>query len=503
MDIPKFVEINSRKYSEQIAFIDCGVRLTYKEIHQQVNALTHHLLNHDLTYGDKVILLLPNSADFALTYLAVLRFGGIAVPLNTKLQSDELHYIIEDSDAKAVVFHSDLTDVITPLIETHHLLWISAGNSESPFFSLTDWISTGSTRDLDITLNGEDDASILYTSGTTGRPKGVLFTHKNILSTATMMALETSMKPESRILHMMPLSHSAPLHLMFIAGIMVGAAHIFSRQFTPQELLTTVSNEKITHFFGAPVAYLLTAKHPQLKNYDLSSVEYWIYGGAPLSKEDVLFIQERFQSNKLMGVYGLTEAGPNGTLLSPDEHPEKAGSIGRRAALFCEITLLDDNGNPVKAGAVGEIALRSEGAMKAYYKNSEATFLTFKKGWLLTGDLAKRDEDGFYWIIDRKKDVIISGGVNVYPKEIEDVLKSHPLVFDAAVVGVPHPDWGETVKAFIVLNQPNEEAEKAIHAYVSERLAEYKCPRLYQFVDDLPRNANGKVLKHQLRHLPV
>jgi len=504
MDIPKFLEINGRKYHDHIALVDNNRRLTYGEVDKMVNALAHSFLQHDLTFGDKIILLLPNSIDWAITYLTILRIGGIAVPINTKLKTDELLYIIEDSDAKAVIFDSDFSNAVHPIAEKHpSLIWVATGNITFPSFSLAEWIKLGSTRDVDLPLQSEDDASIIYTSGTTGKPKGVLFTHQNILSAATMMAMETSMKPESKILHMMPLSHSAPLHLMFVAGLIVGGTHIFSTQFTPQDLLSLVSNEKITHFFGAPVAYLITAKHPELKKYDLSSVQYWVYGGAPLSKEDVIFIQKQFQTDRLMGVYGLTEAGPNGTYLAPHEHPKKAGSIGRRAALFCEITLLDDHGNPVKDGEIGEIALRGESLMKGYYKNLEATMMTYKKGWLLTGDLAMRDDDGFYWIIDRKKDVIITGGVNVYPKEVEDILKSHPMVLDVSVIGIPHPDWGETVKAFVVLNAHIEDPSDILHSFVSERLAEYKCPRLYEFVKDLPRNANGKVLKHQLRQLSV
>lgn len=501
MDIPKFLETNARKYQDKLAFIDEHRRLTYKEVNEKVNALARSFLHHDLTFGDKLLILLPNSIDWAITYLAVQRIGAIAVPVNTKLRTDELTYIIEDSDARAVIFHQDFASVVKPLFETHSLLWVTSGDALPPLESLQEWAETGTTHNVDLPLHSDDEASIIYTSGTTGKPKGVLFTYHNILSVATMMAIETSMKPESRILHMMPLSHSAPLHLMFVAGLIVGGTHIFAPQFTPQDLLDKVSQERITHFFSAPVAYLLTAKHPDLEKYNLTSMQYWVYGGAPLSKEEVLFIQNQFHSKSLMGVYGLTEAGPNGTFLAPEEHPEKAGSIGKRAALFCDIALLDENANPVKDGEIGEIALRSEGTMKGYYRNPEATLLTYKKGWLLTGDLAKRDEDGYYWIVDRKKDVIISGGINVYPKEVEDVIKSHPLVADVAVVGTPHAEWGETVKAFIMVREPVEDLKDVLHPYVSERLASYKCPRFYQVVNDLPRNANGKVLKQKLRDL--
>src|SRR5690606_27358100 len=200
---------------------------------------------------------------------------------------------------------------------------------------------------------------------------------------------------ESRILHMMPLSHSAPLHLFMAAGIYVGAAHVAVPTFTPDLLLKTVEEERITHFFGAPIAYLASAKHPNIKEFDLSSMEYWVYGGAPLAAKEVEFLKEVFTTGKLIGVYGLTAAGPNGTLLQHEEHAEKAGSIGRRAALQCEIRLVDDNGNDVATGEVGEIILRGEGNMKGYYKDPEKTAETVKDGWVYTGDLARPDEDGY------------------------------------------------------------------------------------------------------------
>lgn len=502
MVLPKFLEMNGRKYANRQAFIENGRRVTYEEADRMVNALAYQFLMHDLSFNDKVMILMPNCIDWAVCYLAIQRIGAVAVAVNVKLKKDELDYIIADSEAKGIIFDDELFHEIHDLIEKYpEKVWLSSGKTSPAVFTLHDWIRSGSRRAIDLPLHDDDEASILYTSGTTGKPKGVLFTHRSILTAATTMALETAMNPESRLLHMMPLSHSAPLHLMLAGGLLVGAAHIFSSQFTPQDLVTLVENERITHFFGAPVAYLLTAKLPDITSRDLSSVQYWIYGGAPLSREEVLYIGKQLQTNRLMGVYGLTEAGPNGMVLTPDEHPEKAGSIGRRAAHFCEMALLDEEGRPVPDGEIGEIALKSGSMMKGYYKDPEASQKTFKKGWLLTGDLAKRDSDGYYWMVGRKKDVIINGGVNVYPKEVEDVLHSHPIVADVAVIGVPHPDWGETVKAFVVLAVEEPKAETILRSYVSERLAEYKCPRLYEFVTALPRNANGKVLKQQLREM--
>jgi acyl-CoA synthetase (AMP-forming)/AMP-acid ligase II len=287
--------------------------------------------------------------------------------------------------------------------------------------------------------------------------------------------------------------------LFFVGGTYVGATHVLAPTFSPEALLQLVEQHEITHFFGAPVAYLLAAKHPRLHEYDLSSVRYWTYGGAPLSRNEVLFIASKFRTDRLMCLYGLTEAGPNGTYLSPEEHDAKAGSVGKYAALHCEVKIVDDHGKEVPTGEIGEIVLRGESVMKGYYKDEEKTKETIKNGWLYTGDLARRDEDGYIWVVDRKKDMIISGGVNIYPKEIEDVLRTHPAIADVAVVGVPHPEWGETVKAFVVVSQPLENLADECKRFLEGKIADYKIPRLYEQIDELPRNATGKVLKQVLR----
>lgn len=200
-----------------------------------------------------------------------------------------------------------------------------------------------------------------------------------------------------------------------------------------------------------------------------------------------------------MCIYGLTEAGPNGTYLSPEDHAHKAGSVGKRAALNCEIRIVDENGKDVKPGEIGEILLRGEGNMVGYYKNEEATKETLKDGWIYTGDMAKFDEDGYIWIVDRKKDMIISGGVNIYPAEIENILKTHPDIVDVAIIGVPHPEWGETVKAFIVAKKPIQNLDIVCKEFLKDKVAGFKIPRLYEQIDELPRNATGKILKQPLR----
>jgi acyl-CoA synthetase (AMP-forming)/AMP-acid ligase II len=498
MNISELLSRNARKYPLHEAVVTETERISYQTLNELVNQFASSLQSLDIKASDKVVLFMPNTLEFVISYFAVQRLGAIIVPVNAKLTQAELEYIIDHCDAKALIVHEDLFETARPF-SNRSLLCIKTGDAEDGWRSFQTCIQSGTNEEIECLLTEEDDSTILYTSGTTGKPKGVLFTNRNILTVAIMMCIEMSMKPESRILHMMPLSHSAPLHLFLVAGTYVGATHVLSPIFTPERLLHLVHTEKTTHFFGAPVAYLFTSKHPNLSSYDLSSMKYWVYGGAPLSKGEVQYIQNRLQTNNLYCVYGLTESGPSGTLLLPEEHEKKSGSVGRRGALGTEIRIVDNKGKDVGTNEIGEILLYGEGLMKCYYKNPDETREAFIDGWIRTGDLAKRDEDGFIWIVDRKKDVIITGGVNVYPKEVEEELMKHPAISEAAVIGVPHSEWGETVKAFIVATEEMNDLEAECKKFLNGKLASYKIPRLFEKVDALPRNTTGKILKHALR----
>jgi acyl-CoA synthetase (AMP-forming)/AMP-acid ligase II len=498
MNVSELLARNARKYPKHEAIIAENERVSYRRLNELVNQFASSLKGLSIGKQDKVVLFMPNSLQFVVTYFAVQRLGAIIVPVNAKLTQTELSFIIENCKAKALIVHEDAFEAAHPLT-FQSLIRIKTGASEEGWRSFQTCLESGISDEIICDLSEDDESTILYTSGTTGKPKGVLFTNRNILAAAVMMCVEMSMKPESRMLHMMPLSHSAPLHLFLVAGIYVGASHILEPVFTPESLLKLVHHEKTTHFFGAPVAYLFTAQQPNLQNYDLSSMQYWVYGGAPLSKGEVQFIRNSMHIHNLYCVYGLTESGPTGTLLLPEEHEEKSGSIGKRGALGTEIKIILDDGRETAPGEVGEILLYSEGNMKGYYRNPAETQASYSDGWIRTGDLGKRDEDGFIWVVDRKKDLIISGGVNIYPKEIEEELIKHPAITDIAVIGVPHPEWGETVKAYIVANGNFDHLEEDCREFLHDKLAPYKIPRLFEQVKALPRNATGKILKQVLR----
>ncbi|MET3575059.1 class I adenylate-forming enzyme family protein [Bhargavaea ullalensis] len=496
MNSSEMLAFNGRKYPEREAVIGMGRRITWKELDRETDQLANALKSRGLGGGDKIALFMPNVPEFVTAYFAVQRIGAVVVPLNVKLAGAELEYILRDAGASGIIAHELVFEAVRGV--TGPDVKIKTGAPEAGWEGYSEVLRAAGDDPVRCSLPEEAESTILYTSGTTGKPKGVLFSCRNILTVSRMMCTEFEMKPDSRLLIMMPLSHSAPLHLFLMAGVTVGAALVLTPTFTPDLLLSTVEEERTTHFFGAPVAYLLTAGHPGIGEADLSSMKWWVYGSAPLSAPEVRKVQQTFRTDNLVCVYGLTEAGPSGTLMFGPEHADKAGSIGRRAALYAEVRIVDDEGRDAAPGEVGEIVLRGEGTMIGYHNNEEATAATFlEDGWLKTGDLAKFDEDGYIWVVDRKKDLIISGGVNIYPKEIEEAILSYPGMRETAVIGVPHPEWGETVKAVYASDSPV--AVEELKAHLGGLLAKYKIPRLYEQLEELPRNASGKILKQVLK----
>ncbi len=486
---------NARKYPMSEAVVCQGRRVTYRDLDEQVTRLSHALLEQGVRQGDKVIIFMPNVVEFVVSYFAIQRIGAIVVPVNAKFTLQEVEYVAQHADAKAILVHEAIFAAVENI--TVIPLKIKTGQEQAGWLNYETLIQHASIQTIDCQLNEDDVSTILYTSGTTGKPKGVLFSYRNILTVAQMIAVEMEVKPESRILLMMPLTHSAPLHLFLMAGVFVGSTNVLTPTFTPDLFIDSIEQERTTHFFGAPVVYLLTAQLPRLQTTDLSSMKWWAYGGAPLSQNEVRHLQKAFRTENLTCVYGLTEAGPNGSILFGEEHATKAGSVGRRAPLGAELRIINDNGEDVGVGDVGEIVIFGEGNMLGYYKDDTATKAAFIDGWLKTGDLARLDEDGYIWIVDRKKDVIFSGGVNVYPKEIEDSMLSYEGIFEVAVIGVPHPEWGETVKAVYAAKTEIDEDE--LKTYLEEHLAKYKVPRIFERVKALPRNASGKILKQSLK----
>ena len=499
MNISNLLARHARKYPNNIAVISMGQETTYQQLNNDANRFAQALQKEGIQKGDKVAIFMPNVYEFAVLYFAIQRVGAVVVPVNAKFVAKEIEYVLEHSDAKAIFAHALLMEQAS-LIQFDGLK-VKTGEAEEGWISYNEFSEPFLLVEVACELDENDESTLLYTSGTTGNPKGVLLTNRNVLTVSHMIAVEMEVKPESRLLIMMPLTHSAPLNLFFVTAILVGATAVFTPTFTPDLFIDTIEKYETTHFFGAPVAYLLTASNERIQTANLSSMKWWVYGGAPLSKYEVEYIQKQFKTDRIVCVYGLTEAGPSGTILLPEEHVSNPGSIGRRAPFGTEVRIINELNEDVAPGEIGEIILYGEGNMKEYYKNPEETSKAFLNGWVRSGDLARVDEDGFIYVVDRKKDVIISGGVNIYPKEIEDVVVQYPEIFESAVFGVPHPEWGETVK--VAYAAKTEVTAEQLAAFLKDKLASFKIPKIYEQVEALPRNASGKILKHQLKEAKV
>lgn len=351
-----------------------------------------------------------------------------------------------------------------------------------------------------VDIRDDDLAEILYTSGTTGKPKGCLHSHKNVILAGITGAMAMKMDELDRLLMAMPIWHSSPLNNWFMAAQYVGATTIFLREYHPLHFLQAIQEEKCTVYFGAPISYIMPVQLiPNFDDFDLSSMRCWIYGGGPISGEVALMLMKKYKSNNFYQVYGMTETGPTGTVLNPRDQIKKAGSIGCNALPGAEILVMKNNTEPASPGETGEIWLKSDSMMSGYFKNPEATDAAFINGWYRTGDVARMDKDGYLYIVDRLKDMIVTGGENVYSKEVEDAITAHPGVVEAAVIGKPHPEWGETVVAFVVLKEGTCLSIDELKSNLATQLAKYKIPKEINFVTELPHTPTGKVKKYELR----
>jgi long-chain acyl-CoA synthetase len=346
-------------------------------------------------------------------------------------------------------------------------------------------------------ISQENTAVVFYTSGTTGKPKGVLLTANNVRAAAQIWSESMEITSEDRMQISTPLFHCAASHCFSIPTIYKGGTVIIEEAFSPEQTLNTMEKEKVTIFFGVPAMYSILLNMAKMDEMDLSSLRMFTYGAAPMPYKLVKTLKTRFPKVKVQNLYGQTENSPAATTLKDHYALEKVGSVGEPLPMT-QVQVVDEFGDPVLSGRVGEIIVKGPQVMKGYLKNMEATKNTLKNGWLYTGDLGCLDEDGLLYIVDRKKDMIIRGGENVYPIEIEEVLYEIPELLEAAVVGVPHEVYGEVPKAYLVLKKGQLLTQENVISYCNKKLAKYKLPSEVVFLDSLPRNASGKVLKHTL-----
>ncbi|WP_456273383.1 class I adenylate-forming enzyme family protein [Bacillus sp. AK031] len=499
MDIGSYLAQNARKKPEKLALECEGKTYTYKQFNEEVNKLAHGLLALGVRKGEKIALMMKNSDQFVLAFFAGAKIGAVLVPVNFRLTATEVHYILEQSESAVVFCDGEFEDTVTSAREgTRVLHVITTGPPKVVGHHSLERVASENIENPPIEVRDDDDLEILYTSGTTGRPKGALFDHKRIFNVGLTMMISMGINEEERILHIAPLFHSAQLNLFLISGVVLGATHIIHRDFHPVKTMEAIQEHSITHFFGVPAMYNFMLQVPNAADYDLSSIKRCGYGAAPMAPEVVRKSIELFRTDQFYNLCGLTEAGPGGILLDPEGHKTHFGK-GGKAAFLTEARVVNEEGQDIKPGAVGEFVIKGESIMKEYYRKPEETAKTIKDGWLYTGDLATIDEEGYITLVDRKKDMIISGGENVYSIEVEEVLYEHPAVLEAAIIGIPDETWGEAVCAVIVPKQGESIDEQELKSFCRQKLAGYKVPRRFFIEEALPRNASGKILKYQLR----
>ncbi|MBN2283981.1 MAG: long-chain-fatty-acid--CoA ligase [Deltaproteobacteria bacterium] len=502
MDLGGLVARNARMIPDKEAVIYGDKRYTWKEANDKVNTVSNVLLKGGLKKGDKVAFWMFNSDMFFFVFYGIVKAGGVAVPVNFRLASPEAEYIFNNCDAVALI----VDDVFEPVVRemkprlTNIKAFYTAGSGRfEGFDALEDVLASGDTSEPGIEVDEFDESEVLYTSGTTGRPKGALFVHHNHITLVTTMAALVEIHPKDVILHAAPLFHSAELNLYMNPGTYLGATHVIMRDFIPDKVLGLIEREKVTQFFGAPIMFTFMMMVPDFEKYDLSSIRYYGYGAAPMAAESVRAMMEKFKSTNFFCLCGFTEGGPGGIGLLPEDQIRKAGA-GGKYVVNMECRLVDDAGNTVtEPGVVGELVIKGETIMKGYYKNPEATKDAIKDGWVHSGDLGVMDDEGYITLVDRKKDMIITGGENVYSKEVEDAIYENPKIKEAVIVGVPHPDWGETVVAVTSLQENTTLTLDELREFLKTRIADYKIPRRLEIMGQLPRNVSGKVLKYQLR----
>ena len=515
-------------YPDKSAIHFMGKEITYKTLHQSALKFANYLKGLGVEKGDRVAIMLPNTPQSVIGYYGTLYAGGVVVQTNPLYMERELEYQMNDSGAKVILTMDILFPRVSKVMKESSLQHIIVTaikeylpfpkNLVYPFIQKKQYgivvkpeasekvhlfpeiMKTADSKPLEIPFDFEEDLALLqYTGGTTGFPKGVMLTHKNLVSNAVMCDswLYKCKKGEEIVLGILPFFHVYGMTTVMILSVMQGYKMVLLPKFDAETTLKTIQKQKPTLFPGAPTIYIGLLNHPDLNKYDLSSIDSCISGSAPLPVE----VQQKFEEvtgGKLVEGYGLTESSPvtHSNFLWDRERIK--GSIGipwpdTDAAVFSMQT-----GEMLPPNEIGEICVKGPQVMKGYWNRPEETEMTLKDGWLLTGDLGYMDEKGYFYVVDRKKDMIIAGGFNIYPREIEEVLYEHPDVQEVVAAGIPDPYRGETVKVYIVLKENSNVTEQDLNAFSRKHLAAYKVPRLYEFRKELPKTAVGKILRRAL-----
>jgi long-chain acyl-CoA synthetase len=521
LNLSAVLEQHTRRRPDAEAIVCGEKRLTYAQLNALANQIANALTASGIRRGDHVALLCPNLPYFPAVYFGILKAGAAVVPLNVLLKPREIAYHLRDSDAKAIFCFQGTPELpmaeaaqaamaVVPACKTmivmpHPSIPLDAAFDDgSVAVPLARFIGGQPTVFETVATNADDTAIILYTSGTTGQPKGAELTHLNMVVNGMVSAELCAGSHDESGRHAtaitLPLFHATAQTAQMLAYFHLGGTLVLLPRFDPAALLAAMAAERTTHWIGVPTMYWTLLKHVREQNVDVSrtaaTLRLAVSGGAPMPVELMRDFEQTFGVRIIEG-YGLSETSPVASFNHLDR-PSKPGTVGQ--PLFAvDIMIVNDNDEPVETGQPGEVVIRGHNVMKGYYKQPEATAQAMRNGWFHTGDIGMLDADGYLSIVDRKKDMILRGGFSVFPRELEEVILTHPAVSLVAVIGVPDDRLGEEVKAFIVKKPGAEVTEDALRAWCKDQFAAYKYPRLIEFRTELPTSATGKILKRELR----
>ena len=490
-NLARILTDTAAKHGDATAIKLDDFELTYEQLDCAAARIANLLASKGFEPGERVGVMLPNVPYFPAVYYGVLRAGGVVVPMNVLLKKRETGFYLEDPGAKLLFAWGDFAEAAEAGAEAAgaECILVKAGEFEQLVGEFSDEADV-------VDRDGSDTAVILYTSGTTGKPKGAELTHANLHKNAEVASSTLGeFSEEDTLLGALPLFHSFGQTCGMNSSIFQGACLSMLPRFDPGKALEIIERDKVTVFQGVPTMYVAMLNHPERENYDVSCLRLCMSGGSAMPVEVMKGFEEAFGCKILEG-YGLSETSPVASFNHPDKE-RKPGSIGTPIA-GVEMKIFDDDGKEVDLGEVGEIVIKGHNIMKGYWNRDEATAEAIKDGWFYSGDMGKVDEDGYFFIVDRKKELIIRGGYNVYPREVEEVLYEHPAIVEAAVIGVEDPEMGEEVGAAIVLKAGEQLDADELKQYVKDEVAAYKYPRKIWFVDELPKGPTGKILKREI-----
>lgn len=499
-------------YGDNPALYFYGNEMTYKRLGELVDSFTAALQQEAFEQGERVAIMLPNCPQYVISYYGILQAGGIVTQLNPMLVEKELEYILNDSDAETIIIYEHLLPVLRSIIENTSVKRIITVNFEgkdtrdSVAIEFNSFLKRAKQLPVEVAFNPSEDIAVLqYTGGTTGRSKGAMLTHRNLFANVLQTYeyfRDTMELGKERTLTAIPLFHVYGMTSAMNLSIFIGAKSILLPKFEIQEVLQTIKETKPTSFPGVPTMYIALINHPDVEAYGLDSIRTCNSGSAPMPVELLKKFQEKTGAKILEG-YGLTETSPT-THCNPSFGNRKPGSVGIGVpSTDYKIVDLEEGSKELPPGEIGEVIIKGPQVMKGYWNMPEETENALRDGWLYTGDIAYMDEEGYLFIVDRKKDLIIASGYNVYPRDVEEVIYQHPAVQEAVAIGVPDSYRGETVKAVIVLKDGMKCDEEELIAFCKKNLSAYKVPRIIEFRKELPKTAVGKILRRQIREETV